>query len=292
VSWLVWRQHRMEGLWVLVLSLVLGIAIAFVANELRIANCSGPGQYFCLPSDAMGNLAEALVKFNLYQYALVVFPALAGAFIGAPMVAREIENGTQRLVWTQGVTRTRWLLTKLVLIFIPVLAAAAILGWLEVLLIDFQGPEANRWAFFDQQAPMTVASTFLALALGVAIGAQMRRSIPAMAVTLIVFVAIRIGIAEIARPYFIAPALYRSTDLNIGMPSSKWWLGSPEFHDAAGHVVNNATRGAPGQAAYFFQYYQPGDRFWTFQTIESAILCALALLLVGFSVYWTARRVS
>jgi len=55
---------------------------------------------------------------------------------------------------------------------------------------------------------------------------------------------------------------YTSRDLSVGLTGTRWWLGQPEFHDAAGHVINNAIRGAPQQAAYFVQYYQPGDRFW------------------------------
>ena len=287
MSWVTWRQHRLEGLWVLVLSLLMGISIAFVANELRIANCSGPGQSPCLPVDAWGGIAQILVKFNLYTYALVVLPALAGAFISVPLVAREIENGTQRLVWTQGVTRTRWFITKVVLVFAPLLTAAAVLGYLEVVLIDVQGAQANRWAFFDQQAPMTVASTLFALALGTAVGAIMGRSIPAMAVTLVAFVVVRIGIAELARPNFMAPLVYRSSNMNIGVPGTSWWLGNAEFYDAAGHVVG--TRQA---ASYFVEYFQPGDRFWPFQTIESVILAVMALLILGVAAYWTTRRVS
>jgi hypothetical protein len=40
------------------------------------------------------------------------------------------------------------------------------------------------------------------------------------------------------------------------------------------------------------QYYQPSDRFWTFQTIESGILLALTAVLLGFAIYWVTRRVS
>ena len=39
---------------------------------------------------------------------------MIGIFWGAPLVARELETGTYRLVWTQGVTR-RWLAVKLAL---------------------------------------------------------------------------------------------------------------------------------------------------------------------------------
>jgi len=93
------------------------------------------------------------------------------------------------------------------------------------------------------------------------------------------FVIVRIGISEIARPRYIAPPQHQFSDFsNIQAPGTAWWLGSPEFHDAAGRVLNNSTKVSVGeQAAYFVQYYQPGDRFWTFQTIESAILGGLAV---------------
>jgi len=93
-------------------------------------------------------------------------------------------------------------------------------------------------------------------------------------------------------PEFIAPLLYTSRDLSVGLPGTRWWLGQPEFHDAAGHVINNATRGAPQQAAYFVEYYQRGDRFGPFSRSRATVLSVLAPLILGFAMYWTARRVS
>jgi ABC-type transport system involved in multi-copper enzyme maturation permease subunit len=294
MSWVTWRQHRLEGVWVALLGGLLALTIAYVAREVDLGNCSGPGQQICLPDDAAGQIAQAIVRFNLFTYALVVFPALAGAFIGAPLVAREVEQGTHRLVWTQGLTRVRWFVTKVVLVLLPLLTVAGLVGMLEVVLLNVESAQVNRWAFFDQQAPVTVAATFLAFAFGVAAGAVVGRSIPAMAVTLLAFVIVRIGIAELARPSYMAPVQYRSSDFsNILGPGTSWWLGGPEFHDAAGHVLSNMTRASVSeQAAYFVVYYQPGDRFWIFQSIESAILGGLAILVLAFAMYWVVRRVA
>jgi ABC-type transport system involved in multi-copper enzyme maturation permease subunit len=44
---------------------------------------------------------------------VVAVPAVVGMFCGAPLVARELEEGTFRLAWTQSVTRTRWLTLRL-----------------------------------------------------------------------------------------------------------------------------------------------------------------------------------
>ncbi len=270
MTWVTWRQHRQEGLWALLAVAILAGCMAVVIYELGVTPCpAAVGNSYCFHTDLLGSLAKWIVRYNLYQYGLVVFPALVGAFIGAPLVAREIENGTHRLAWTQGTTRARWLFVKLGLVFIPLLAGAAVVGILEVLLVNAQGPQSNHWAFFDQQAPVTVAATAFALALGVAAGSLIGKSIPAMAATLLVFVVTRVAIAELARPYYMNPLQFNSHD--------------PSFD--AGRAVPTAWVLDP-------QTYQPADRFWTFQTIEAAILMVLAAVILGFAAYWVARRVT
>ena len=204
MTWVTWRQHRQEALWALVFTALLGGCVAYVAWQLSVASGNCPrivGSSTCLSGDPLGQIAQSLVRFNLFTYGLVMLPALAGAFIGAPLVAREIENGTQHLAWTQGVTRVRWLLMKLVLVVVPLVAAGALVGYLEVVLLNVQGPQTNRWDVFDQQTPIVPAATLFALALGVAFGALIGRSVPAMAATLVAFVIVRVGIAELVRSH-------------------------------------------------------------------------------------------
>ena len=38
--------------------------------------------------------------------------------------------------------------------------------------------------------------------------------------------------------------------------------------------------------------YQPANRFWTFQWMETGIFLALSLLLAGFCFWWVRRRVN
>jgi ABC-type transport system involved in multi-copper enzyme maturation permease subunit len=298
VIWVTWRQHRLEALWALVLAGLVGGFTAYAAYELWLAapNCPRTvGFGFCLSNDVFGRMAQAIMRFNLFQYGLVVLPALAGAFIGAPLVAREIENGTQHLAWTQGVTRMRWLLTKLVLVVVPLLAGAAFIGYLEVVLLNVQGSQVNRWDVFDQQTPVVPAATFFALALGVVFGAVIGRSVPAMAATLVSFVVVRVGIAELVRSHYIAPLMRNTHDLSaVGSQAdpTAWWLGFPDYYDSTGHLLGNLLGPSAGQPSYVIQSFQPGDRFWAFQTIESAILSGLALLILGFAVYWVTRRLT
>jgi ABC-type transport system involved in multi-copper enzyme maturation permease subunit len=311
--WVTWRQHRLEGAWSLLLSAAMVLCLGILIYEAGHPGCRAEARNaeFCLPNDVGGLLAQQIMRFNLVQYGLVVLPALAGAFVGAPLVAREIENGTLRLAWTQGVTRTRWILAKLSLLFIPLMCAAALVGILEVILINAMGSQANHWNWFDQQAPLTAAATAFALAVGVASGAVIGRSIPAMAATLIGVVATRFSLAVFARAHYMNPVLFTSHDPNslngtLGANPAAWWLDEPAFRDASGQTINQidalsqiATLSPVDAITYFrdhgisiVQYYQPADRFWTFQSIESGILLVLTTALLGFAVYWVTRRVT
>ena len=297
MTWVTWRQHRQEALWALVFTALLGGCVAYVAWQLSVASGNCPrivGSSTCLSGDPLGQIAQSLVRFNLFTYGLVMLPALAGAFIGAPLVAREIENGTQHLAWTQGVTRVRWLLVKLVLVVVPLVAAGALVGYLEVVLLNVQGPQTNRWDVFDQQTPIVPAATLFALALGVAFGALIGRSVPAMAATLVAFVIVRVGIAELVRSHYIAPIMKTTHDLNaVGIQADPmaWWLGFPVYYDSTGQFLGNLIGQSAGrQPSYVVQYFQPGDRFWAFQAIEAAILCSLALVVLGVATYWVTRR--
>ncbi|HEX6547825.1 MAG TPA: hypothetical protein VF134_03700 [Candidatus Dormibacteraeota bacterium] len=295
--WTTWRQHRFEALWAALLAGLLMTLTWFVGSQLQAAACSGPGHSVCLADDLPGRVAQFIVGLNLYNYGLAVLPGLAGAFIGAPLVAREVENGTHRLAWTQGVTRLRWFTVKLVLVAIPLLLAAAAAGLLEVWLLNVASARANHWAFFDQQAPLTAAATLFALALGVAWGAVIGRSIPAMAATLVSFVVVRIALAETVRPLYQPALAYTARDMsNFNNPPTAypdaWWLDQPSYYDSAGRVLSNGGFKPAGSVAYAIQHYQPAERFWAFQSIESALLAALALAILGFAVYWVTRRIS
>ena len=70
-------------------------------------------------------------------FILQVLPPLVGAFLGAPIVARELESGTFRFAWTQGFGRWRWTLAKLVALAVAVVAVA---GAISVLFSWYYQP--------------------------------------------------------------------------------------------------------------------------------------------------------
>jgi hypothetical protein len=139
---------------------------------------------------------------------LLVLPALIGAFWGAPLIARELETGTFRLAWTQSVTRQRWLAVKLTLVG---LASMAVAGLLSLILTWWFSPidrvQLNQLtpAMFGVRGVAPIGYAAFAFALGVTAGVLIRRTVPAMAATIVVFTGVRFAVTLWVRPYLIAP---------------------------------------------------------------------------------------
>ncbi len=194
--WTTWRQHRVEafvGLAILgalaAAMLVVGSIARDRARTLGVPGCTGD----C--GDALGRLHEDFHSIPPFITALVAVPLLAGMFWAAPLVSREYEAGTHRLAWTQSVSPRRWVTAKIALIFGAVAVAAAIFGTVATWTLDplspaFGGRFNSTW--YEVQGVVPVACILFALAVGVAASALIRRTIPAMAITLIVYAAARI----------------------------------------------------------------------------------------------------
>jgi hypothetical protein len=187
---------------------------------------------------------------------VLVVPALIGIFWGAPLVAREFEAGTFRLAWTQGVTRTRWLATKLAVVG---LSSMVVAGLLSLMVTWWSSPvdtfNANRFSpsAFGIRGLVPIGYAAFAFALGVTVGVLIRKTLPAMAVTLVGFVAARLAMTFWVRPHLMAPVRasmainQASTGLSISkspagglsvMPGSvsipNAWVYSSQFTDRAG----------------------------------------------------------
>ena len=321
--WLTWRQHRAEVLGGLVLLAALGVVLvvsglpmhtaytdqgvaACVADAGRAAGCDTLVEQFTVRYVGLGDLVTLLT----------VLPALAGVFIGAPLLGRELEQGTWRLAWTQGVTRTRWLAVKLALLTaaVTVLAAGftALFTWWRGPLDGIQGRFDGAAYNFEGAVP--TASAVFAFALGTLAGTLARRTIPAMALTFFGYWIVWLSLALLGRPRFLAP-LVRTFDPGAdaatttagrgALGAGRDWILDSGLIDRAGHrltlaqesAVLGAARKADDTLAYLHQHgirslevYQPGDRFWTFQLIEAGLLVALAAVLLGVAVWLVHRQ--
>ena len=199
--WQTWRQHRAEaGLAAVLLAamitamIVVGTVARDRARGLGLPGCTSSGGD-C--GRALGALHRDFHSIPPFIGALIAIPLLAGMFWAAPLISREYEAGTHRLAWTQSISPLRWLATKLVLIFAVLAAAALGLGLLSTwtvrpLVEAFGGRYNSTW--YDTQGIVPAACMLFALSVGVAASALFRRTIPAMALTLVGYAAARIPV--------------------------------------------------------------------------------------------------
>ena len=146
-------------------------------------------------------------------------PLLPGLFWGAPMVASELETGTHQFAWTQSITRRRWLAVRAGWLL---LAAAVLAGAVSALVTWWSGPDnaLNADAFqanrFDITGIVPVGYAIFAMALGICAGTLLRRTLPALAVTLAGFAGLRALIALWLRLHYMTPVTvyYKLTGLS------------------------------------------------------------------------------
>jgi len=256
---------------------------------------------------------------------ITVLPYLIGVFWGAPLAARELETGTFRLAWTQGITRTRWLAVKLGVVG---LASLLLAGLLSLALTWWYSPidraSGYPWGEFAQRDIAPVGYAAFAFALGVTAGLLIRRTVPAMAATLAVLVAVQFAFPLWVRSHLIAP-VQTSVPLNaasitgVGVVASdgRFWQVMASVHLPGGWIYSSyvttsaglplstepATQACGGDSSYRaclahiatlhlrqVVTYQPASRYWAFQWYETAIYLAVAILLAGFCAWWIRRR--
>lgn len=213
--WLTWRQFRFPAIAALgalgVVAIILAITGPHVAGlfHTSVATCT----VSC--SSARSTFARYDLPIQNGLNALVIFaPALIGLFWGAPLVAREFETGTFRLAWTEGVTRRSWMATKLVGVgFASMLVAGLLSLFVTWWSSSFDRVNLNRLTpgVFAARDVVPIGYGVLAFTLGVTAGLLIRRTIPAMLVTLGAFFGARLGMTYWVRPHLAAPlALARS----------------------------------------------------------------------------------
>ncbi len=325
MTWLVWRQHRIQFL--VGAALLAAFAVLILITGVQVANQYHAAQAACAAGQGCRHLGGLFLGSHAVGFLIISTlgaPALVGLFWGAPMVAAEAEAGTTQFAWMQSVTRKRWLGVK---VGWMVLAAAIWGGVISALVTWWEGPnnaeqlDAFNPGRFDIMGTVPVAYSLFALALGIAAGALIRRVLPAIAVTLGGFVAVRAVVALFLRPHYMtAVTVFYKVTSGFTPPGAFWQIAQGILGPNGQAISQNANNGnvvegipvnylpascnAPGRGAFAppasctqalahfrgFLTYQPADRYWTFQGIETGIFLVLAAALIGLTAVVLLRR--
>jgi len=324
MTWVTWRQHRVALGSVVALLGALAAYMWLVGLQLHHAYAAATG---CHPASSavcadLVNHFNGIGGFLANGLILQVVPALIGAFIGAPVLARELETGTFRYAWTQGFGRWRWTLAKLLALAVVVVAAA---GALSALFSWYYRPyfsaknlalSLHEWTpfapgLFDLQGVSFAAWTLAAFAIGCLAGMLIRKVVPAIVATLGAYAGLALLAGSFLRQHYLTPLA--TTKLSVPSSAwiiSQWGTNGGKFAFAGtqpGDVfqlcppsVIGAGKGQPGslsvahcivQHGYaLWTSYQPTSRFWPFQFIEGGWLLALSVLLMTVTVWLVRRR--
>jgi hypothetical protein len=337
--WLTWRQFRVQALTAAAALAAFAILLAVTGPHLAsryaasaITGCHGFGcQTAAITFLSQLQAASPYPIVYLLGLALIlVAPAITGIFWGAPLIARELETRTSALAWNQSITRTRWLVVKLTLTGLAAMVVTEALSlsyawWADPIgrAIDLGGSTSlfsgGRFSslIFATHGITPLGYAAFAFTLGTATGALIRRTVPAMAVTLAIFAAAQLAMPLGVRPHLIPPdhavAAIESADLDFGnltatvVPGRPGaWILSSGAINTAGRVVSTLPTAclgplsglkpsAPGPCLESHGFreaisYEPASRYWPLQWIETGIFLALALALAGFCFWRLGRR--
>jgi ABC-2 family transporter protein len=318
MAWVTWRQHRFALGGVAALLGVLAVWLWLTGLQLHHAYAAAAACHLASSLACASTISDFNSTYGstaeLIAALLQAVPPLIGAFVGAPVLARELETGTFRYAWTLAFGRSRWTLAKLVPLAIAVTAAA----WAFSLLFSWyfqpffadgnQTPLAPT--VFDLRGVAFAAWTLATFAIGALVGMLIRRVVPAIAVTLAASVGLALAAGMFLRQHYMTPLAAS----NLNVPGSAWILGTwwtkggkfafapwpPEtllFQICPPSVVGPG-KGSVGpfmqciaQHGYTqWTSYQPASRFWPFQWIEGGWLLALSVLLIAATIWLVRRR--
>jgi hypothetical protein len=295
---LIWRQHRGQALWTVIavaaLCVVMGgfglSAEHWLAGyhawlrQLAAAGCPPPTAHngvFHVRSAATcsalkdrypGSLQAAFATrysfaILLSQNGLPAVFAIIGAMIGAPLVAGEVEQRTHLAAWTQSVSRRRWYTSKITALAMALAVAGLTAGlanaWLQHQLASGD-TTSSRWSWFVSINLALAGEALLAFALAVALGAWLRRTLPAIGASLAGFVLLLLGAKWTVQ--VLTPA-QTTTAPHFAPPPGSWLIGSGS--------------GVP-------VLYHPASQYWPLQLILLATLLAAAA--AAFASGWQATR--
>ncbi len=319
MTWIVWRQQRPVFI-TLAIGLLVGVVAVVLLRAGMVADITARNLADCVTAGTKACRGNALGEFQntwydrmqLAQAGVIALPALVGVFVGAPLFAREFEQGTHALAFTQSVSRTRWVATKFLVAVLPALVfvggfQVVVHSWLDA--AGELGPLGSGpfyFATFEANGVSPIAYTLFAYTVGVFAGAAFRRTLVAMTLTLGLFVVVRFALNQ-SRELMITPTRVTSDDPTKPLLTGPGPLQvDGGYLDASGAVVADAGSkmncySAAGDDVDLLACYRgngiaqsfadiiPAGQATTLHVLEASVFAGLAAVF-AFGSVWAVRR--
>jgi hypothetical protein len=328
LTWVAWRQHRAALAGAAALLGVIGAYLAYTGWEIHRAydsfNACLPASLRGLPwagTPACGPFEHAFISFygtgrgsvlasginaQVVPFLLLAVPVLVGAFVGGPVLARELESGTFRFAWTQGAGRVRQAAARLVPLAVVLTAAAyglsALFSWYIGPFVQAGVTGKYPMQLFGTMGTDFAAWTLFSFALAAFAGVLLRRAVPAMAASVIVLTTADVVTMMALRQHYAAPVVVTGTQpAGIGnLVVGNWFTTTSGVPVSQATVLSAFARlpfGVTPSTAMLAEHhwlqwwsYQPASRWWQFQLTEGGWLLAASLLLIAATVLLIRRR--
>jgi hypothetical protein len=293
--WVAWRQHRTQAVTALALFCVLAIFSVAAGSYIR-AVFDSDGLGTCLMrsggADCAGTITSFMNKFSgpvTLPVVLATFaiPGMFGAVSGAPLLGRELEQGTWRLAWSQTVPRTRWLVTKLALVIGGLIvfgaAVTAVMTWFHEPL-DRVSTRLLLPAF-QLEGPVFTCSLLCSFGLAVLYGLLLRNTIGAAVAAYFTWEVPTAVVTLLNSPIKILPTATMRLPCRAGCPG----VNSSSAPPVTGHI-GDLVLGVTRSGNQVIVSYLPASRFWTTQLIAAGLYLVIAAAALATAVWLLHRR--
>jgi hypothetical protein len=328
LTWVTWRQYRATLAGAVAFLTVIAAYLAYMGWEIHRAynafnaclstslrGVPWAGTPACGPLErafmsfygtGRGSVLASGINAQVVPFLLLAVPVLVGAFVGGPVLARELESGTFRFAWTQGAGRVRLAAARLVPLAVVLTAAAyglsALFSWYIGPFVQSGVTGRFPMQLFGTMGTDFAAWTLFSFALAAFAGVLLRRTVTAMAVSLVALTTADVATMLSLRQHEVAAVVVTGAE-PVG--TGNWVVGN-WFTTTSGLPVSPGTVSAAfarlpfGETPttsmlaghHWLQWwsYQPASRWWEFQLIEGGWLLAASVLLIAAAVLLVRRR--
>jgi len=300
---LVFRMHQFEIVAVGLIAAALVAAALYVANELNAV-----GYASCYLATAPPPSCEALGRrfFDL-QTAHVspvaafmnLLPYAVGLFLGAPLIARELERGTARLAWSIAPSRIRWFAWRVVPVVLFAVVVTFVAGFAVDRLVAARTPGIdleNSFDTFGQRGALVAVTAFVMVAGAIGLGAVVGRVLPTLIAALILGYFGVFGVQHLHADFTAREAvIVAEQDLKPGDRYVDQFFKLPDGrvvgYEELAQIDPASVTSETGPTYPIVYAVIPAERYREVEAREALILASIGVaMLVGAGVIVTRRR--